>query len=1327
LEDDDFVVMDLSKTKEMLKEKCGEYDIWIAESKRAYLEMIKKFNLLEAEIDLICRINKKENYLKSHFTEKYGTSRALIEKLLLNTTESCLKSKKSIYNDESTESSSDSLAGALYQSQNDIKRLKKEMEKLEQYEKLDREVQGIKSANNEVIEKFRRFEDTKKQASSQIQTYKVRITGKRTELTETTSELEHTKRQHTKTELDIERFKIMKLNASVNINQRELNQLENEGKGIQNDIKKLDNDINFAVATNKYLDILKFEEKNHQDKKTLENTKKEHEELFEQREILGRKLHSFLKREYDKTTEQYGKEKKEFNDIQAKFNEHHNYIGKIENEQEQKQKELSRIKTEKDELNKKEAQLQTEYLAVPKITGGMIPKDEIVATAKRVIELNEKAEQLESDIHQEKIQFTKKEGDYEKIDSETKNIKEKLELAEKFLSDFESQKNAVLKILNARGFEDIKLCLEQIDKERNDTNKAVVKLEQEKYNLELEINTIKEHGSPLSEDMKNGLKWFRSEFGFAITGAEYLRNLSEDKQKEILNNAPWLTKSIILTQQDFSRIVNSPTSILPVSIMDSSVILTNQSSLQEQKKLSLGDIFVPSRNAEYYIKLLDPETTIKRIEKNIEKIGQDIGKFIELLGMANDDRDTIKLFVDKYTVEFEEEVQQEISSHIDSIEEHENNLTVISKFIVDVQAILKIMGLKKGKIQDELRSLNERIIVFKELDEVIDTLTELELSLKEYESNIKELDVNYRQANNQKSRFEYELKGKESVATGLRDRVKDIERELKPLENFAVVDIEHLQEEDIKKLQPELNSLNEVIAKVAVDASSLEKSIEQNKKSIDGLKEDIRRTKISKKTLLLSERKVPYSNEHIEQLEKSKENAELIIRETDKLFRSKNEKQIRLVTGFEERINHFNQKSMEAFQPDENILDDTEFDAKIKNKADENIRLLEYVNKLDSLRLTFETELINIKNNYDRYNDLDSLYQFSDIEAILVEELIDHKEMISLLKDSSQKVDRSKARYESAKEKSIEVIRRLRVPPDFIDTIKDKLKTAGSFREAEQIERNLNEYSMIIETKTQVQRQQVESLKDVEEKVLSQALGIAKIYRDYLKRFPSLSKIILDGRSKEMIRINFNECEYNDDMAMSEMRHYIQQLIEDIEAQKISQKELIGYLTPEHLINKVLDMKNISLSIRKIDTNDTKFQRWDKIQASDGQENAMFIIFMVVLMSYIRDIVVDRKDKNTSKVLIIDNPFGSTSACYLWEKIAAILEKNNVQIICPGHKISPSVMEYFPVRHVLTEETSTDGRTRVNVKTTAKDEIMDRINQQQRYGQLTLENPPRSH
>ncbi|MDG6219697.1 MAG: hypothetical protein QCI00_09720, partial [Candidatus Thermoplasmatota archaeon] len=334
-EDDDFVVMDLSRTRDMLKEKCAEYDIWIAESKRAYIERIKEFNLLEVEMDLIRRINKKENYLKSHFTENYGTSRTLIEKMLLDTTERCLKSKKSLYNYESVESSSDSLASALYQSQKDIKRLKEEMERLDEYEKLSKEVQNIRSANNEVIEKFRRFEDTKKQASSQIQTYKVKIEGKKTELDKTTSELETTQRQRAKAELDIERLEIMKLNVRVNIGQKELSLLESERKDIQDYIDKLDNDLNFAIATNKYLSILEYKGKIHQDKKTLENRQKEHKDLYEQREVLGQKLHSCLKREHDEANVKHAAELQKLNNIQAEFKEHQQFIGGIKTELEQ--------------------------------------------------------------------------------------------------------------------------------------------------------------------------------------------------------------------------------------------------------------------------------------------------------------------------------------------------------------------------------------------------------------------------------------------------------------------------------------------------------------------------------------------------------------------------------------------------------------------------------------------------------------------------------------------------------------------------------------------------------------------------------------------------------------------------------------------------------------------------------------------------------------------------------------------------------------------------------------------------------------------------------
>jgi len=42
--------------------------------------------------------------------------------------------------------------------------------------------------------------------------------------------------------------------------------------------------------------------------------------------------------------------------------------------------------------------------------------------------------------------------------------------------------------------------------------------------------------------------------------------------------------------------------------------------------------------------------------------------------------------------------------------------------------------------------------------------------------------------------------------------------------------------------------------------------------------------------------------------------------------------------------------------------------------------------------------------------------------------------------------------------------------------------------------------------------------------------------------------------------------------------------------------------------------------------------------------------------------------------------------------------------------------EYIPVRHVLTEEVSTDGSICVNVKASAKDEVMGKIIRQKRCG-----------
>ncbi len=151
---------------------------------------------------------------------------------------------------------------------------------------------------------------------------------------------------------------------------------------------------------------------------------------------------------------------------------------------------------------------------------------------------------------------------------------------------------------------------------------------------------------------------------------------------------------------------------------------------------------------------------------------------------------------------------------------------------------------------------------------------------------------------------------------------------------------------------------------------------------------------------------------------------------------------------------------------------------------------------------------------------------------------------------------------------------------------------------------------------------------------------MARIYRDYLKEFPQMSKLDIGDKNVDMIRINFDECIYPDDRAQVEVRRYIQNLNKLIRDGKITQQELQKSYRPEQLVARVMEMGKIQVKIRKIEEDAQGFQRWDMIKVSDGQENTMYIIFLIALMSYIRNIVVGRYDTNTSKVLLLDNPFG---------------------------------------------------------------------------------------
>ena len=1322
-EDNDgiFTVLDLSKTREKLRSN----GIWLTDNHGAYSEMITQYNIIPAEMELIRRINKDENYLKNHFIENYGTSRTLVQRLLLDTTTECLNSRKNLSRDESVESVSESLASALSKSQNDLKRLNKEIEQLDEYNQLYTEVQKIRAANIDLLESFSKYEDIKKQASSQLLAYSSRIKEKEEEYSKATSDHESAKRKYSSIELEIENLDLMKLNASVNISKKDLEGLETEKQIIEQHIDEIDHSIRFAEATNKYLKIQNYEIQIKQDKNTLEDKTKGSEELLEKQKHLGQKLHSYSKQEYDRTEQQLSIKQKEFDTAQIQLEGQIDAIGGIKHEQGIKSIEQSDLEKRIDKLGKTELELRPRLSSQTFISGKPL-KDKIIETADSMKKLLENEQQLLTVIHEEELRLKEE-------NSNLRNVKDLKERAEKdsidtqvTLAEYSTKKNNVLEILKLFGFtniEDIELCCERAEQEISGLNNRKLSLERDKQELETEIETIKKHGSSISKELKNSLEWLDQNLGYAKTGASYLTELEdENAQKEVLSNAPWITKSIILTPQDFISIANNPTSILPTFIQDSSIIITSLACLQEHKKLSLGDVFIPSRNSEHYVKILDPETSIRQIRGKIDNIASDINKIKENLSITSNNLRSLNSFIDNYPPRFENGLQLKIASFNESIEEYKRQSESILQAIKNLRKGIEEKDIEKRRIQEQYSSLNEQLPILKELDKTLDELLEADSSLRRCKTDIQHLIVKKNQAEITLKKLKHERDEKEEQVKRICKLRDDYENQLEELRGYAFVDISQLQEKEVSDLRAAFDSVNKIIEGTLSEVSALVTRIKDHEKVIDDLWTDIRKLRIIKEELQASGINAPYTAKYLEQLELNIAGQKTLLEDSLKRIDTKNNQHIRLSENLNIRIKAFDQISGEPFQMDASLLDDRKFDQDIRIKKDELSISQTLMDKLGSLCESLEKELNNLRLNFRSYENLDSSYNFSSIAVEPAEDLIADYKMRADLADSLNKANNAKDRYTHTKDEAIEKIRHIVVFPDFIDTIRSDLKTANDLKEAEFIGQNLDDYLQSINERIQIIQKQVESLKDVEKKIVSQALGIAMRYKDYLKRFPALSKIKLDGRQTEMIRINFKQCEFPEDITQSEMKRYIQQLIEEMDSQQMNDKDLRERFTPASLIGKVLDLNKISVSICKIDTNDTHYQEWERIQASTGQENAMFIIFLVVLLSYIRNIVVDRKDVNTFKVIIIDNPFGTTTACYLWEKIMDVLEKNNVQLICPGHKIDPKIREYFPVSHILKDhEISDDGCVRISIKTTAKDEeIRNRIEQESRYGQLKL-------
>jgi len=888
------------------------------------------------------------------------------------------------------------------------------------------------------------------------------------------------------------------------------------------------------------------------------------------------------------------------------------------------------------------------------------------------------------------------------------------------MNQFESDMSDTMKVVHARGVESINSCLSGIENEISTFYEELAECNHRQKQSKQGLKAVEEYGFALSEDFENTLIWFGDTFDFALSGAEYLKELPSEKREGALHNAPWLPKAIFLHEKDFNAIINNPAR-LSANVMDSSVIIANIDHLRENRKISLGDVFIPYRDPEHYIGVLDKDKTIENLKSKINTVDKEINKLSLLLETAKKDHDVLIRYIDKYLEDYASKKREEMSEHENLMKEYINELSKIRYQIKNDTEALNQSHSDLIELQEKQHISSTKLKVLEELSEVTDEIEEAQKTLDHKKSSFKEVEDSQRRIKNQLSRLDIELKEKEESVLKLRDHKRKLESDIEILAEFNVEGVDVLSEQDIEELRAEYESINTVINNVAGDLEQIKESIKKNREHIQELEEDIREKQISIEDIKAAKPQQPFSAEYLESLKNRINSFKDELKNVENIYNEAYEVQLRIKIEFETKVKAYNSKASENYLPSPNLREASQFDDELDTKSKEAYLLSNEIEQLDKLCQNKEKELEELESEYKGYDILNGNYQFGNMDIDVSSELISYIAIKVQLDEFFSKVKTNTGKFRSAKEQFIRNVDNLSVAISFKDVIRHKLQVSESLDEAKLSADSLEKYANSIISKIEMSQKQVDALKQIEEKIIDQAFGIAMMYRDYLKKFPQMSKINIDGKPYDMVRINFDQCEYSDEQAKVEMHQYIQYRIHDIETGKIKRNEIVDHLTPKNLINNVIDMKRIKVQIRKIDRNSHRFQMWDEIKASDGQENTMYIIFLVVLMSYIRDIVVDRKDKNTSKVLIIDNPFGSTSSFYLWEKIWSILEKNNVQMICSGHKISAKIQEFFPINNILTEELSASGRIKVGIKVRARDEVKERIERHERIGQLSLD------
>ncbi len=1157
------------------------------------------------------------------------------------------------------------------------------------------------------------YEEAKQRAASQHVAYVAAIARKEEENRQLQKQILGKQAANEDVLLEIKKTDLKLKNVHLNLSGLRLKRAEAEKVEHEQAVNTTKHRADFARAVNKYLSITERQAEIGEREEIIRKMEEEHQELFARLHPLGKTLYTLVAAEKGRTSEALSTGQNQAKETNREIMHLQRELGGARKQAEGIGKRIAELEQQAAELELQEKELVQQHERCPKVSFWFSRSDQIEGTAERIAAERETHHRLSEEINELEQRISANQALEPELERGTANLDRTIENLQREIADFTAEKGSALQIADIHELDDIEACTVHLKGRMEQLQGQLAGYKSRCEVLSRDLESAEIYGVALNREYLDALEKLQEKYPTAISGAEHLKNLSEDERRECLANAPWLPKTVLLLKGDFEAIVRNPT-ILPAQVQDAALVITCIDHLRERRPLSLGDVYISSRTPEQSLTALASDRAAEHLRNAIRTINEKIQGTDETLEGITRDFEILHRFINRYSPGFEQERVANLQEHLQRKSESAARLAALQSQLKEDRATLPQVRASLAEQERTIGLFEKKLGLLTDLVKVAEEKEKTRASLQQEHRNTEEIAALQRQTEAVIGRCESEFKRQEEINNQMREHLRKVGQEISEYEPYAGEDVAILPDADIDCLRNEYRGARQVVDKVVKDREDYERDNARDRKQIEDDRNDIRSYRISIEEIEAEDPQERYSSEYILELNRSFEDAERLLKEAVNRYEDVRGEHHLLSLEMGKAEKEFGAHAPELYVRDPDIIDPEPLEAESKRLTADSLRHKAELAQLDTMCQEGEKVLESLITERNGYELLDSTHHFIQNSAVPAPEVLSYRYIQNELAAAIGSTTKQKERFSTAKDQFFQNVDAINVPHYFIETVKGKIRIAESVGEATSIQQNLEGYAATVTGWVKAVRVQVEGLLKVETKIVDQALGMAIRYRDYLVMIPGLSKIEIDGNPREMLRINFEECTYRDEVARGEMNRYIQDLTAHIQDGTLSRGELEKALAPGQLVGRVMDMNKIRVKLRKIDIGTYPFQLWEKIKASEGQENTMHIILLVVLISAIRAIVVGRADRNTTKVLFVDNPFGSTSSYYLWEKIWSILERNNVQMICSGHKIDAKVREFFPISYVLTDEISAGGRMRIGIRFVGAGKDLDRLERQRR-------------